>query len=197
MRAVKVISDPKAFELLADQTRRQTVNLLKARELTVSQIAEQLNKTPQNIYHHMRKLLDGGLVEVAREAKIENFVERYYRATAEIFEVMHGEGSEDFDENSTREVLQSLSKAGVLPQISNGTISRAIKLLKRARSISFGPDLAEKLEKQLNDAGLAIKLHTADYAQILLITDRQFDEYQKLQRELRELMTQKPQHRIE
>ena len=76
MRPVKILTDPKAFELLADDTRRKIINLLKAKEMTVSQIADQLDKTPQNIYHHIRKLLDGELVEVAREERIENFVEK-------------------------------------------------------------------------------------------------------------------------
>lgn len=188
MKAVKVISDPKAFELLADDTRRRMVHLLKVKELTVSQLAQELDKTPQNIYHHIRKLLDGGLVEVTREEKIENFSEKYYRATAEIFEVTHGVGNEDLDETEAREFLVSMSKAGLLGPIDEPTAIRAVKLLKRSSSISNGPDLAVKLEK-LEDASLAIKLHTVDYAQILLMSDRQFEEYQKLQRGLRELLT--------
>ena len=191
MKAVKVISDPKAFELLADETRRRMVHLLKAKELTVSQIAQELDKTPQNIYHHIRKLLEGGLVEVTREEKIENFSEKYYRATAEIFEVTHGEGNEDLDETEAKEFLVSMSKAGLLGQVDDQIASRAVKLLKRARSISYGSDMAEKLEK-LEDASLAIKLHTVDYAQILLMSDKQFEEYQKLQRGLRDLVTKSP-----
>ena len=191
MKAVKVISDPKAFELLADDTRRRMVHLLKAKELTVSQLSQELGMTPQNIYHHIRKLLEGGLVEVTREEKIENFSEKYYRATAEIFEVTHGEGNEELDETEAKEFLVSMSKAGILSQIDDQIASRAVKLLKRARSISIGPDLAEKLEK-LEDASLAIKLHTVDYAQILLMNDKQFEEYQKLQKGLRDLVTKSP-----
>jgi DNA-binding transcriptional ArsR family regulator len=191
MKPVKVIDDPAAFELLADSTRRRIVNLLKARELTVSQIAEQLDKTPQNIYHHMRKLQEGDLVEVAREARVENFVEKYYRATAEIFEVRHGEGNDEIDEANTREVLLSMSKAGLLRLVDDAIVSRAIKLLKQARKVSFGPELQKRLE-HLNDADLAIKLHTADYAPTLLMTDREFDDFQKLQGELRDLLTKRP-----
>jgi DNA-binding transcriptional ArsR family regulator len=191
VRAVKVISDPKAFELLADDTRRRMVNLLRARELTVSQIAEELDKTTQNIYHHIKKLVDGELVEVSREERVENFVESYYRTTAEIFEVTHGRGHEDLDESEVKEVVQSLSKAGLLRPVDNQALSKTVKLLKRTKQISFGADLMNKVEK-IQDAGLAIKLHVTDYAQILLMSDRQFDEYQRIQKELRELLTQKP-----
>lgn len=188
MKPVKVISDPNAFELLADATRRRIVNLLKARELTVSQISEQLDKTPQNIYHHMRKLLDGELVEVSREARVENFVEKYYRATAEVFEVTHGEGREDFDEVSSRDTLVSMSKAGLLRPLDDAKVSKALRILKQTRKVSFGTDLQKRLEG-LDDAALVIKLHTADYAPVLLMTDAEFEEYQKLQRELRGFLT--------
>src|SRR5215472_15565535 len=117
MKAVKVLTDPEAFELMADETRRHMVNLLRAREMTVSQISEALDKTPQNIYHHIRKLVDGALVEVVREERIENFVERYYRATAEIFEVTHGRGEEEIDETEVKALLKSLSAAGMLGHI--------------------------------------------------------------------------------
>ena len=187
MRAVIVLSDPKAFELMADETRRRMINLLKAKELTVSQIAADLEKTPQNIYHHIRKLLDGGLVEVTREEQIENFTERYYRATAEIFEITHGSIDKDLDEVEVKDFLKSLSEAGLVRVIDDQNASKAVKLLERSRSIIFGDDLARKLEK-VKDPALAVKLHTTDYAQLLLMNDSQFDEYQKLQKQLRDLL---------
>jgi DNA-binding transcriptional ArsR family regulator len=187
MRAVKVLTDPKAFELIADRTRRRMINLLKARELTVSQIAEALDKTPQNIYHHIRKLVDGGLVEVTREERIENFAERYYRATAEIFEVTHGSREEELDKVEVKAFLKSLSEAGLVGRVDDRTASKAVKLLELSRSIIFGDDLARKLEK-LEDAALAVKLHTTDYAQLLLMSGAQFEEYQRLQKQFRDLL---------
>jgi len=184
MKPVKVLSDSSAFELLADATRRKIVNLLKAKEQTVSQISEQLNKTPQTIYHHMRKLVEGGLVEVSRQETIENIIEKYYRATAEIFEVRHGQGGEELDEADVREILKSLSSAGLIRKIDDRTGSRAVKLLKQMRNLGFGPDLQQKLER-LNDADLAVKLHTVDYAELILMSDRDFAVYQRLQREFR------------
>lgn len=187
MRAVKVLTDPKAFELMADDTRRRIVNLLRAREQTVSQISENLDKTPQNIYHHIRKLAEGGLVEVVREEKIENFIERYYRATAEIFEITHGREEEEVSPTEVKGVLKALSKAGILRNVDDQTSTKAIKLLQRSRSIHFGDNVTERLEK-LEDAGLVVKLHTTDYAQLLLMSDSQFEEYQKIQRQLRDLL---------
>jgi len=47
MRAFKFVKDPGAWELMADDTRRRVVYLLRAKEMTVGQIAEQLQKTPR------------------------------------------------------------------------------------------------------------------------------------------------------
>src|SRR5438445_112154 len=91
MKAFKMIKDPEAFRLLADETRRRIIYLLRAKEMTVSQIAAELNLTPQAIYHHIRKLRDSDLVEVAREERVDHFIETYYRATAEMFNLSHGE----------------------------------------------------------------------------------------------------------
>ncbi len=85
MRAIKVIRDPKAMDLMNDGTRRKIIDLLRAKEMAVIQIAEQLEKTPQAIYHHIGKMLDTGLIEVAKEERIGHFIETYYRATAEFF----------------------------------------------------------------------------------------------------------------
>ena len=80
MKAFKLIKDPNAFQLLGDETRRRIIYLLRAKEMTVSQIAGELNLTPQAIYHHIRKLRDAGMVEVAREERVDHYIETYYRA---------------------------------------------------------------------------------------------------------------------
>ena len=66
MRAFKVIKDPKAFQLIGDETRRRVIYLLRAKDLTVSQIAADLDRTPQAIYHHIGKLKEAGMIEVAK-----------------------------------------------------------------------------------------------------------------------------------
>src|SRR5437667_12355256 len=114
MRGSKVIKDPKAFTLIGDETRRKVIYLLRAKEMTVSQIAAELNLTPQAIYHHIRKLRDSDLVEVAREERVDHFIETYYRATAEMFNLSHGEGMpQAYAEEKTKETLMALSRIGL------------------------------------------------------------------------------------
>src|SRR5213594_3681892 len=99
------------MDLMNDGTRRKIIDLLRAKEMAVIQIAEQLEKTPQAIYHHIGKMLHTGLIEVAKEERIGHFIETYYRATAEVFEFIHGEGGgEKYAEQRTRDALQAMNQ---------------------------------------------------------------------------------------
>src|SRR5205807_2369981 len=79
LRTFKFIRDPNAFELMADDTRIRVVYLLRAKEMTVGQIHHELQLTPQAIYHHIRKLLNEGLEELAKKERVGHFIKTYYR----------------------------------------------------------------------------------------------------------------------
>src|SRR3990170_6251136 len=85
MKSIKTLTSPESFELMADETRRKIIFLLRVKEMTVSQIASELNLTPQAVYHHIKRLVKGELVEVSREERVDHLIESYYRATAEVF----------------------------------------------------------------------------------------------------------------
>ncbi len=65
-KKVRVIADPEVIKLMLEDTRRKILQLLRNKEMTISQLSEILGKTPQTIYHHIEKLKDAGLVEVKR-----------------------------------------------------------------------------------------------------------------------------------
>jgi DNA-binding transcriptional ArsR family regulator len=85
MTKVKVITDPEVIKLMLEDTRRKILQLLRNREMTISQLSEILGKTPQTIYHHIEKLKEAGLVEVKRTEMKGNLVEKYYGRTADAF----------------------------------------------------------------------------------------------------------------
>ena len=62
MKPVKMIKDPDSFKLLGDETRRKIVFLLRVKEMTVSQIAAELNLTPQAVSDYIKQLLKDGLI---------------------------------------------------------------------------------------------------------------------------------------
>ncbi|MFA4647690.1 winged helix-turn-helix domain-containing protein [Pyrococcus kukulkanii] len=84
-KRVKVITDPEVIKVTLEDTRRKILQLLRNKEMTISQLSEILGKTPQTIYHHIEKLKEAGLVEVKRTEMKGNLVEKYYGRTADVF----------------------------------------------------------------------------------------------------------------
>lgn len=188
LKAFKVIKDPKAFELMGDETRRRMIYLLRAKELTVSQIADQLDKTPQAIYHQIRKLLEVGLIEVAKEERVGHFIETYYRASAEVFHLSYGEGeSKEYAEHRTRETLQALEKLGFTVKIDEDTLSRLVDLDRKIETSHMKPDLEEKIA-EFEDVDFLTKQDVTGYAKVLFCSDKQFEDWLKLMKEFRELL---------
>ena len=188
MRTFKFVRDPNAFELMADDTRRRVIYLLRAKEMTVSQIASELQKTPQGIYHHIRKLLDAGLVEVAKEERVDHFIETYYRATAEVFEFIHGEGgSEKYGEQRTREALQALKQLGIDARADDEIIERLLKISKQMNELALTPEMEERI-RSLEGLDFIGKKHVADYLNLLTMSDKQFEEWLNFERTRRNLL---------
>ena len=193
MRTLKVFKDAKAFELAADRTRRRIIHLLRARELSVSQIADELKMTPQAIYHHIRKMLDAGLIEVAKEERVDHFIETYYQATAELFEFTYGETSDQkYKEARTKEALQALTRIGLTIPIDEETIAKYAKLSGKMKSVYMlcSSELADKIS-ELEDLDHFTKQDAIEIASSVCMNDKQFEELQTLQREARELLKPK------
>jgi len=194
MRAIKVIRDPKAMDLMNDGTRRKVVDLLRAKEMAVIQIAEHLEKTPQAIYHHIGKMLEYGLIEVAKEERIGHFIETYYRATAEFFVFTNGEEKDEeggrLEEARIREALQALPSLGLGNSIDKPTADRLVGLVRKASHAWTGKPAHEISEKiaERDDLDYFTKQSVIEYAQIVLMSEKNFDEMQRNQKEVRNLL---------
>jgi DNA-binding transcriptional ArsR family regulator len=74
---------------VADPTRGMIlVELDRAGELTATQLARRLNLTANNVYHHMRVLLNLGVVNPPRIVPGDTYVEKYYHINPEIRAVL-------------------------------------------------------------------------------------------------------------
>ncbi len=187
MRSVKYVRDPRAFEVIADETRRKIIYLLRAKEMTVSQLAESLNLTPQAIYHQVKKLLDVGLVEVAKEERVDHFIETYYRATAEVFEFQHGVADPAQAAKELAESLEALARVGVDVKVNAELVDKAYAIETRLENVGLRPDLEEKLA-QLGDVGFITKQHAHKFAQLVTMSDKEFEAKMAGERKLRELL---------
>ena len=144
--------------------------------------------TPQAVYHHVRKLLGGGLVEVSKEERIGHFMEAYYRATAEVFEFTYGNGCcGEIEEAREKEMLEALTRVGIPIGVDDELVSKFVRLQRQIHTISSKPELEEKIA-DMEDLDFLSKQGMMKIAAYLLMSDRQFDELLNLQRESRALL---------
>lgn len=187
MKPFKVITDPAAMELLGDETRRRIVYLLRARESTISQVAEELKMTPQAIYHHVKKLLKAGMIEVEREERVENFIEKYYRATAEVFQFSWGAQGKSQTlaaEQRLHDALVSLPKLGIKVEVKDTSVSRLSRLQNRIQTVGERKDLDDKIS-ELDDVDFVGKQELSSLARMISMSDRQFEDWIQLQKDMR------------
>ncbi|UCE45589.1 MAG: winged helix-turn-helix transcriptional regulator [Methanobacteriota archaeon] len=188
MKETKIIRDPEAIQLLADETRMKMIYLLRAKELTVSQIAAELGLTTQTIYHHVKKLKECDMIEVAREERVDHLVESYYRATAGTFYFVDGRcADERRGEKAVEKALATLGAMG--HEVEAGApvvkgISKQVEMLWKQRE---NPDVMTKIF-EMNDFNPFVQRQVVEFAMLMTMTDKDFEKYMAAQRRLRDLL---------
>jgi DNA-binding transcriptional ArsR family regulator len=189
MRAIKTISDPEAFKLAADETRRKMLFLLRAKEMTVRQIAQELNLTPQTVYHHIKRLVEGGMVEVSREVRVDHLIESYYQATAEVFHFTVGKTSHS-KETLTEQIegtLKALKRIGFKIEYAPNAVNQLAELQMELQDCCSAKELEERITK-LEDIDLFTKQDVQEYAGLLSMSDEEIAKEDKLKKEFRNLL---------
>lgn len=194
MKAFKVIKDPAAFRLLADETRRKIVYLLRVKEMNVSRLASELNLTPQAVYHHVKKLLKGELVEVTREERCGHLIESYYRATAEMFSMSHGKTTAQSIHNKQLVKEQMTTALNALKKVGFGLKYDAKKisqLVDAQIKLEQGSKDMSKLETkiyEMNDLDLLTRKTVVNLAKNLTMSEEEFNKEHEKRKKLRELL---------
>ncbi len=190
MKAIKVVNDPQEFQLLADGTRRKIIFLLRATEMTVSQIASNLGLTPQAIYHHIKKLQKADLVAVAREERVGHLIESYYRATAEAFLCSVGvtPSGREFFEKQTKTTLDALVRVGFKLEYDEDDIQHLIEKQDELLKCCGEKDYEENLKDTLDDIDNNTLALVKDFGTLIASTDEEFKKKQQLQREFRDAL---------
>lgn len=137
-KGVMIIRDPEVAKLLADETRRRLLQLLRFAEMTPQQLAKALGKNVSSIMHHLSLLEQGGLVTVARTEIRRNLVVKWYRATAYRFVVSYElaeglvPGSEQYAtliEENARNAALVLTKIGA--KLSEDELTEVAELIRK------------------------------------------------------------------
>lgn len=135
---VVVIRDPAVAKLLADDTRRRILSLLRHAEMTPQQLAKFLGRNISSITHHLSLLERGGLVKVVRVSRRGNLIVKWYKATARRFIVSYelaeglvpgSEGYASMIEDRARSVATALAR--IAPHLSEraGELTELIRKL--------------------------------------------------------------------
>ena len=82
---VRFFEDSETLKVGLEKTRRQILDLLRVKNMAISQISEALEKDQSTIYRHIKKLEEAGFVEVKGERREHHIPERIYGRTAEVF----------------------------------------------------------------------------------------------------------------
>jgi DNA-binding transcriptional ArsR family regulator len=185
MRERKIIKDAGAFQLLADETRMKMIYLLRAKEMTVGQIAGELGLTPQTIYHHIRRLREADMVEVSREERTEHIVESFFRATAGYFHFVNGScASECGGMHWLREILKGLGNLGLEVDLSDAEAADILGLGEEIVQPRENPDIVGKIY-EMDDIDPSVGDVLGEFAMMMKMNDQAFEKYLETQRALR------------
>jgi DNA-binding transcriptional ArsR family regulator len=174
-----------AFKLLEDETRRRLVFMLRDSPMTVKEIAGQLDLTPQNIYHHMSRLQDAGVVGVSYEKRNGHIIESYYAVPADTF-AYADDRIEERPLNRFMDVLLGLREMGVPVNPGKENASRLEELDGSYQSSLSEPANRYEVCEMCSFSGFFMKFGPMNplqlnrilwYANLIRMSDEEFNEY--------------------
>ena len=82
-----VVTATAQLRALADQLRATILDLLLERSATVAELAAAVQRPKSTIAHHVKVLVEAGMLRVVRTRRVRAIDERYYGRTARVFSV--------------------------------------------------------------------------------------------------------------
>ncbi len=117
MKEIEIVDDPEIIKIIVEDTRKKILQLLRFRDMTISEMASILNKNVSTVFRHVKKLENVGLVKVTGERKVHNVPEKLYGRTArtiflapESFE--RNTFTRRFNEKRVKEINKALKEMG-------------------------------------------------------------------------------------
>jgi DNA-binding transcriptional ArsR family regulator len=183
------ITNPEAFKVAADETRRKILYLLRAKEMTVSKIADELNLTPQTVYHHIKKLCNADMVEVSKEVRVDHLIESYYRATAEVFHFAVGKQtkSKETVTEGIKSALEALKKIGYNIKYDEKVINALAELSIELDNCCTAKETEDALSK-LEDVDYFAKQEAREFAGLLSMTDEELAKEDQIKKKFRKTL---------
>jgi DNA-binding transcriptional ArsR family regulator len=181
------------FKLLEDETRRRIVFMLRDETLSVKEIAKKLELTPQNIYHHMNKLQDTGIIQLNYEQRNGHLVESYYSIPADTYLY----SDDKINESNTRrymDILFGLQELGMGIKPSLETAVQLEQIQEDYQDFINDPENRYELCEQCSYSGFFMKFGPMNplllnriywYANLIRMNDTEFEQSIEKMRKLR------------
>lgn len=80
-----VITKPAELRAIADPLRTTILDLLLERAATVSELAGAVGRPKSTVAHHVKVLVEAGMLRVVRTRRVRAIEERFYGRTARVF----------------------------------------------------------------------------------------------------------------
>ncbi len=166
--------------------------------MSVAELAKELKLTPQAIYHHVKKLQEGGMVEVTREERSGHLIESYYRAAAEDFLISTGKlRSETVNDRKLAEdmilsALQALNKIGINLDLNKDKISQLVEIRAGLTQECCLEDENFTRETDalwnMDDVNLLAKQIATEFLGTITMSSEEFAKQQASRKKLRDLL---------
>ena len=137
----------------------------------------------------IKKLLEGNLVEVTREVRVDHLIESYYRATAEVFHFTIGKTSRGKEvlREETEAALKALKRIGFKLKYDQKAISELVDLMMEQKDCCGAQKFEEAVSK-IEDLDFWTKQNAQEYAGILSMSDEEFTMRNELRSKFRDLL---------
>ena len=80
-----VVTEPAELRAMADPLRATLLDLVLERAATVSELASAVGRPKSTVAHHVKVLVDAGMLRVVRTRRVRAIDERFYGRTARLF----------------------------------------------------------------------------------------------------------------
>jgi DNA-binding transcriptional ArsR family regulator len=82
-----VVTEPAELRAMADALRSTLLDLVLERAATVTELATAVGRPKSTVAHHVKVLVDAGMLRVVRTRRVRAIEERFYGRTARVFYV--------------------------------------------------------------------------------------------------------------
>lgn len=124
-----VITSPAQLRAIAHPLRDTILDLLLERAASVAELAAAVGRPRSTVAHHVKVLVDAGLLRVVRTRRVRAIDERYYGRTARLFPV----GAVDRPGEHPATVHENSLSVAAVESASAHEADRAFTILRHAR----------------------------------------------------------------